>query len=231
MIGTADATVFQSPVYLEARASRLRNLFHHVAPQTLRGRSVLETGCGTGEIGEEFVRLGCQVVSVDAVPQYVAELKRNYPNREAHVMDLDNWDPTPLGKFDIVVCFGLLYHLCRPTAFLAACARIAGDIFLETQVCDSEELSCYLVSEKGADQAFSPLGCRPTPGWIRLIMNHFGFEVRDISSPLANWGGISPSVFDWEPRNDGGLVRDGTYLRKMYICSRRRATSQGGGGG
>ena len=220
MPNVVDPRVFQLPVYMEARANRLRNLFYYVDPHSLRGKRVLEAGCGTGELGEEFVKLGCRVVSIDATAEYIQELKTKYPAREACVVDLDAFDPTPLGAFDIILCFGLLYHLWKPTRFLSVCASIAEEIYLDTMMCDSEEITYYLMREQGADQAFSSVGCRPTDAWVRLVMNQLGFEVRDISSALANWEADSPAVFDWVPQNDQSLKRGAAYLRRMYICSR-----------
>lgn len=169
MPNAVDPRVFQLPVYLEARANRLRNLFYYVDPHSLRGKRVLEAGCGTGELGEEFVKLGCRVVSIDATAEYIQELKTKYPAREAYVVDLDAFDPTPLGAFDptplgafdIILCFGLLYHLWKPTRFLSVCASIAEEIYLDTMMCDSEEITYYLMREQGADQAFFERGLPP----------------------------------------------------------------------
>jgi hypothetical protein len=53
-------------------------------------------------------------------------------------------------------------------------------------------------------------------------MGHYGFDVRDISSGAANWGGGAPSVFDWTPLNDSAWMRDGAFLRKMLLCARKK---------
>ncbi len=214
--------IFEAESYIQARPARLRNLFAHVDPKTLAGKRVFEAGCGTGAMGEEFAKLGCRVVSVDASEQFIATLRKRFPGREAHVMDLERQDPSQLGAFDIVLCFGILYHLSRPTAFLAACARMAPEIYLETMVCDSEEAVYQVVPEEGPDQAISGFGCRPSLPWISMVMGHYGFDVRDISSGAANWGGGAPSVFDWTPLNDSAWMRDGAFLRKMLLCARKK---------
>lgn len=212
--------IFDSPLYVEARQARLRNLFAHVDPRGLAGRRVLEPGCGTGELGQAFVERGATVVSVDARPAYIAELRARYPGRQAHVADLETMDPGALGRFDAVLCFGLLYHLATPGDFLAACTRASDVLYLESVVLDSSAAACPPADEAGDDQAFSRRGCRPSPAWIRQTLAHHGFSALDISGAAANWGGASPSIFDWEIEDSGSWMRGGCLLRKMFVCTR-----------
>lgn len=210
---------FDTPAYVQARESRLRNLFQHVRPWDLTGVRILEVGCGTGEIGEEFVKLGAQVVSVDARPEHIIEMRKRFPDRPCWPVDLD--DPEMgwgVSSVDIILCWGILYHLSTPRDFLERCAKIAPVIYLETQVLDSSEALVRPAIESGPDQSINGQGCRPSPRWIEETLGRMGYEVEDISSGVANWQG---AVFDWTPINDGLSMRNGAMLRKMYICKRR----------
>jgi SAM-dependent methyltransferase len=209
---------FDTPIYAAARKSRLRNLLAHVGPAEIKWKSVLELGCGTGEIGQAFEELGARVSSVDARPEHIAELTKRFPYRRTHLIDVESDQfPGRLPGFDIVLCWGLLYHLNDPETFLKRCAQIAPVLYLETQVIDSDESKVLCTAESGADQSFTSRGCRPSPKWIETTLTGLGFHVRDISGPSANWTG---SVFDWTPLNDGLSVRDGCLLRKMYVCKK-----------
>lgn len=215
-----ERTIFDAPVYVEARQARLRNLFAHVNPASFTGKRVLELGCGTGELGQVLVECGATLVSVDARHAHIVELRSRYPNRQAHVADLETWDPAKLGRFDAVLCFGLLYHLSKPADFLGACTRAADTLYLETVVLDSSDSTCQSAEETGDDQAFSGRGCRPSPSWITNTLAHYGFSARDISTAAANWGGSAPSIFDWPVQDSGTSRRGESLLRKMFICSR-----------
>jgi SAM-dependent methyltransferase len=215
-----NAFIFDTPPYREARDARLRCLFAYVPPDTFRGCRVLEMGSGTGEIGSVLITKGATVVSVDSIAEYVDELHRRYPDREAHVVDLETWDGNGLGTFDSVLCFGLLYHIAKPVNVLEACRRVAPKLYLETVVCDKFEAVCPLVTEKGPDQASSGTGCRPSPAWIESNLRSMDYEVADISDPIGNWHGAPDSVFDWRPLNDWSWLRDNHLLRKMYVATR-----------
>ena len=217
--------VLDEPLYVEAGIRRICNLQAHFDIQSLRGLRVLETGCGTGRLGEVFETAGCRVVSIDAREEFIEILRKRYPGREAAVVDLDHWDPAPLGRFDAVLCFGTLYHLAAPESFLIECTRLTDVILLETIVLDSPWLRCLYESDHEPGGSFSGIGCRPSPAWIIGLMERHGFSVQDISSPLANWGGEYPSVYDWEPQHNGQWRHGNTFLRKMWVCRRRSASA------
>ena len=216
--------VFDHPLYVEARMRRMDNLRAHFDIETLQGRRILEAGCGTGELGGFFEDIGCRVVSVDAREEFISLLRKRYPGRQVAVMDLDRWDPAPLGRFDAILCFGILYHLAEPEAFLVECTRLTDTILLESIVLDSPWPQCLRVTDHEPGGSFSGIGCRPSVAWIVDLMQRCGFSAQDISSDLANWGGDYPSVFDWEPRYDGQWRYGDTFLRKMWVCRRLSAS-------
>src|SRR5690606_36760346 len=94
--------IFDRDFYAEARENRLRTLFNHVDRSSLRGMSILEVGCGTGDLGQAFVDLGASVTSVDAQAAHIDQLRSRYPGRRALVLDLDTADLSALGRFDAI---------------------------------------------------------------------------------------------------------------------------------
>jgi SAM-dependent methyltransferase len=136
----------------------------------LAGRRVLDVGCGIGHFIPFYLSRGCTVVAVDGRAENIDELRRRHPGIEAHVADAQELDAPELGVFDVIHCFGLLYHLDSPVAALrrlsAICDRL---LILETMVCDSMEPLAVLVDEtKAASQAMDGLGSRPSPAFIAL---------------------------------------------------------------
>lgn len=218
--------VFHSVHYREAELTRLLNLFAHIDLERWRGMRVLEVGAGIGHIGDVFVQLGFDVTSSDGRPEYVELMRAR--GRKAIVLDLDVKGIDEVGDFDLVLAFGVLYHLTEPERLLCSCGKTAQVLLLETCVCDAFEPKIERVVEAkgwcGQDQAVNMFGCRPSPLWVEEKCRAAGFtEVRDISSVIGNW---ETGKFDWEPRGTGEWKRNGVNLRKMWVCQK---TARGGG--
>ena len=216
----AGRTVFDSAYYRESELTRLMNLFAHVDLDRWRGMQVLEVGAGPGRLGDAFVRLGFSVTSSDGRPEHVDALRAR--GRNAFVIDLDRTPVDASGEFDLILAFGVLYHLAQPAFFLRGC-RKAKVLLLETAVHDNFAPVLQTVRESGGwrsqDQSVSRVGTRPSPRWVEEQCRDAGFDsVRDISSSLGDW---SIGSFDWEARGLGEWRREGTNLRKMWVCERQ----------
>ena len=212
--------IFDTAYYRESELTRLMNLFAQVDLDRWRGMRVLEVGAGPGRLGDAFVKLGFPVTSSDGRPEHVDALRSR--GRDAFVLDLDRTPVDDTGEFDLILAFGVLYHLAQPAFFLRGC-RKAKVLLLETAVCDSLAPVLETVREGGGwrsqDQAVSRVGTRPSPSWVEEQCRGAGFDsVRDISNSLGNW---SIGRFDWEARGTGEWRREGTNLRKMWVCERR----------
>jgi SAM-dependent methyltransferase len=82
-----------------------------VGPDDLRGKLVLDVGCGAGRFAEVALSFGARVIALDyssAVDACKANLGRN---RRLEVVQGDIYHlPFPLDHFDFIYCFGVLQH-------------------------------------------------------------------------------------------------------------------------
>ncbi len=143
------------------------------------GRSVLEVGAGVGTLTKFFEERGCDVLSTDGNAENVAEMKRQYPWRKVKLLDIENTSKLPLDldRFDVVFCYGILYHLSKPEATLKVLSEVCKAIILvETSVALGKYPGLYLVRDAaGRDQAVGGIGCRPTRSWVmNLLGKYFG---------------------------------------------------------
>jgi SAM-dependent methyltransferase len=147
----------------QARQSHLASLGLDLA-----GKTVLEVGAGIGLHTPFFLERGCTVTVTDGRPENVAEIARRHPGIRTAVVDLEIDKPIELGLFDIVYCYGLLYHLSNPERALARLAAACeGQLLLETAVSPGTHDELLLVRDPDAfNQAISGIGCRPTRLWI-----------------------------------------------------------------
>jgi SAM-dependent methyltransferase len=207
---------FDTPAALDINRARMTHLDFLGFP--LEGKRILDVGCGVGHLAHFFLRRGCEVVCVDGRKENIVSLCARYPDVEAHVADVQTDPLIRFGKFEVVFCYGLLYHLANPLAGLQNMASVCGDLLLlETLVCDHSEPILYLVDEpKTYNQALNFLACRPSPSYVTMAMNRVGF-------PFVYAPEEPPDHpdFRFEWRNNLDYACDGHPLRCIFIGSRK----------
>ncbi len=206
--------LFDEEIAISINQGRLDHLAS--LEMSIARKRVLDVGCGVGHLSRYFAALGCELVCVDIRLENVKELKRRHPGTEAHVVDIETDDLSSLGVFDIVFCYGLLYHLENPVAALrklrSACR---GQLILETIVCDSSEPVMKLADEPlTSNQAKGGTGCRPSPSFVAFALNRVGF--RHVYQPI-NKPEHSDFLFEW--KNDFCDKLDDHPIRCVFVAS------------
>lgn len=181
----------------------------------LAGATVLEVGAGIGDHTSFFLDRGCQVMSTEARLENLEILSRRYSNLEVRHLDLDNPDPTFNQLFDIVYCYGLLYHLKNPVSaieFMSRCCQKM--LLLETCVSFGDEEVINPCGERAEipSQAISGHGCRPTRKWVyKQLKQHFDFVYMPITQPNHE-----EFPLDWTVAPSTKIL-----TRSVYIASRQ----------
>ncbi len=177
--------VFHSEHYQRHNQKRLE----HLASLNLEvaGKSVLEVGAGIGDHTGFFLERGCQVLSTEARQENLKVLRRRHPDVRTLQLNLD-YPPFPFdGQYDIVYCYGMLYHLSNPEAALAFMARCARHLLLlETRVSFGEGELVNLCVEDARIPSHSLLGqgCRPTRPWVfKQLKALFPFVYMPLTQP------------------------------------------------
>jgi SAM-dependent methyltransferase len=216
---------FHSVSYLRHNARRLE----HLASLNLdiRDRSVLELGAGLGDHTTFFLDRGCTVTCVEPRAENCALLasmmhERRKGGYEAasrcRILRADalSFESMIEERFDIVHCYGLLYHTDDPAGVLAAIARkCSGLLLLETCVAFGAHEAINPVPERSRipSQSVSGVGCRPTRPWLfGRLAAHFAHAYVPRTQPAhedfpLDWSGAPP------------VTRD---TRAVFIASRQR---------
>jgi SAM-dependent methyltransferase len=215
--------------YEKWRIKRINKILEVYGIDYFTNKNVLELGSGHGEIGAFFAELGANVLCLDGREQNVnfANLKhRKLNNFKCLQFNLEN-DFMEFGRFDLIINFGLLYHLTNVDAHLNCCFKMSDDIFLETVVSDSTDLYkiFYIKENKDIDEeALEGTGSRPSPFYVERIANENNFEVKRYFSSDLNVRdllGRNLFTYDWVHRNDNR--HGGWELRR---CWRFKKTEQ-----
>ena len=170
---------FQNNYYQRHNQRRLEHLAS--LRLSMSEMTVLEVGAGIGDHTQFFLDRNCQVTSIEARANNLAILQDRFPQVRSILMDLDDASKgSHLSEsFDIVYCYGLLYHLAKPAEGLQWMSHHCRNLFLlETcvQVGEKAEINPCKEYIDNPTQSFSGNGCRPTRSWIYgQLKQHFEF--------------------------------------------------------
>lgn len=110
-------------------------------PSDLRGRRVLDIGAWDGWFSFEMERRGAEVVAIDCWdnPRFREMHARLNSRIDYRVMDVYDLSPDGIGRFDIVLFMGVLYHLKHPLLALErVCSVTTGMAAVDTFVLKEE---------------------------------------------------------------------------------------------
>ena len=131
-VTTSPQTIFDQKHYLElieARGETIRRVVKELKP-ALKLSTALDAGCGIGFFSEILREPGLQVRAFDGRAENVAEARRRFPQIIFNQGDIESSEIRKLGEFDLVLCFGLLYHLENPLRAIRHLRSLTGKVLL-----------------------------------------------------------------------------------------------------
>ena len=216
--------VFQ-PSYDAWRVTRINKLLALYGLEWFAGKRVIELGCGHADIGAFLAELGADVLCIDGREENIAFAKlkhRKVRRLDYMVADLDSTFPA-LGRCDLLVHFGLLYHLRDVDAHLAQCWDLAEEIVLETVVCDSLDPNKIVYLDRDLlvnSRGLHGVQNRPSPFYVERLAKAAGYEIERCFTSDLNSGTF---LYDWAHKNNGHL--GGFGQRRMWRLHRSPAAA------
>ncbi|MDA8364015.1 MAG: bifunctional 2-polyprenyl-6-hydroxyphenol methylase/3-demethylubiquinol 3-O-methyltransferase UbiG [Gammaproteobacteria bacterium] len=175
----------------------------------LRGKDVLDVGCGGGILAEGMAELGARVTGIDLgdAPLAVARLHlketgRAVDYRRIAVEELAQQQPR---SFDVVTCMEMLEHVPDPASAVTACARLlrpGGHAFFSTI---NRNPKSWLFAIVGAEYVLRLLP-RGTHDYLKFIKpselqdmcRHAGLDLREFTGmhyhPVTTRYTLGPGV-------------------------------------
>lgn len=203
--------------------ARVDKLPYFGLPDDMSGMRVLDIGCAEGFFSFEAERRGAaEVVAIDGWPDSIRRfnicrdaLGSKVTAHDATVYDLD---PKSFGTFDLVMFFGVLYHLRHPLLSIQRIASVAtGTLLLQTLSFESEgvgdePMARFLVDGISSGPRDNPIH-DPTVFWvpngacIRDMLVHTGFVDVEPVGRRAEGGSRQPARVAKAKRALAGRLR------------------------
>jgi tRNA (mo5U34)-methyltransferase len=169
-------------------------------PEDLRGKRVLDIGAWDGWFSFECERRGAEVVAVDCVELDTFLEARALLGSRVEYLALDMAELTAkrLGRFDIVLFLGVLYHLRHPLLGLERVLELCTDMAL---------IESFVIAKETRD--------------VPTVMEFY--EGGELGGQIDNWCGPSPECLLAMCRSAGfaqAELRDVTNQRATVVCRR-----------
>jgi Methyltransferase domain len=131
---------------------------------------VLELGAGIGDHTLFYLYRGCAVTPIEGRQELCELINKRFEIDAVKIdFEVESRKLKNYSDYDVVHCYGLLYHLSNPAEFLEYACNTGKMFLLETCVStDDAEDPINIVDENISDgtQAISGKGCRPTRKWL-----------------------------------------------------------------
>jgi SAM-dependent methyltransferase len=132
---------------IEARGETIRRVVTQVKP-ALELANALDVGCGIGFFSQILYECGLYTRGFDGRMENVVEARKRFPRIAFAQGDIADPDIVRCGKFDLVLCFGLLYHLENPMLAVRHLRALTGKgLLLESMCIPGDEAGMMLRDE------------------------------------------------------------------------------------
>jgi hypothetical protein len=201
------------PTWQNARIDYILSLY---GKEFFKQKRILELGAYNGYIGAYFQSIGAEIHCLEGRYENVENIKKDYPQLKVDCTDLDTSE-WKWGKYDIIINFGLFYHLEKfHKEHLINCINNCDLMFFETVVYDSNKSEIYFrheFNDKFLDQSLSEIGGTPSTRFVEDIFENNNTNYTKISDSKLNGG---PHKYDWVDTNSNKLD---PHARRFWIVN------------
>jgi len=139
--------------------------------------SAADVGAGVGYFARSLRDLGFKVLAMEGREENVAEGRRRHPDIEFVCDNVEAGSFSEIGRFDLVLCVGLLYHLENPFRAIRNLYALTEKILIVESMCSPGEFPRMELLDEGQveDQALNFVAFYPTEPCLVKMLYRAGF--------------------------------------------------------
>jgi SAM-dependent methyltransferase len=140
-------------------------------------QTAIDVGCGLGYFSALLQSLGLTVIGTDGRRENAEEAARRTPEVAFHTLNAEDSALVGLGRFDLVFCFGLLYHLENPFLTIRHLHAMTKQLLLVESVIFPGSLPLMALVDEGTteDQGLHHIAFYPTETCLTKMLYQAGF--------------------------------------------------------
>src|SRR5579864_1823252 len=161
---------------INARGKTIRSVIAELKA-VLGLETALDAGCGVGFFAQILQECRLRVRAFDGRMENVAEARKRFPGISFGQGDIENRGILALGKFDLTLCFGLLYHLENPMLAIRHLRALTGKGLLLESMCIPGSGAGMVWREEppAADQSLTDIALYPSEACLVKMLYRAGF--------------------------------------------------------
>jgi FkbM family methyltransferase len=172
-------TAFDTRHYLDlirSRGATIRRVVRTLKP-VLGLQTALDAGCGVGFFAQTLAEMGLETRGFDGRSENVVEARKRFPKIEFERGDIESAEIARLGTFDLVLCFGLLYHLESPMRAIRHLRALTGKgLLIESMCVPGDDVRMAMREEPlQRDQSLTDMAFYPSELCLVKMLYRAGF--------------------------------------------------------
>lgn len=203
--------------YFNWNQKRIKGILDFYGSKFFQSKTILDLGCGHGDVGGSLHRLGADVTLLDARQEHLKVASKRYPGTKIIRADLDNHWPFQNKKFDVILDLDFICHLENYEDHLKKVCSITDLLILETVVCDHDDPFKVIKIQEDKlayDLSVNGVGSIPTAAAIERVLSELGMDYQRLDSNIFNSG---PYKYDWVSENAASYD---SSKRRLWICTK-----------
>jgi 2-polyprenyl-3-methyl-5-hydroxy-6-metoxy-1,4-benzoquinol methylase len=209
--------------YNQWRINRVRKMEQVLGRDWFKGKRVLELACGQANISGYLKSIGADVTASDIRIRHLIHAEAMY-NVNTLPIDQDKlW--TLNERYDLIIHFGVLYHLKNWKQDLACALQHTDMMFLESVVADTNDAYFehqLAEAEEGGQNAFHGVGTVMSANHVERVIEELGYEWMRFDDPDLNTPNKRLYQYDWTVSNNiAGYEQAQSFEDKPLYGGRR----------